>query len=184
MDFYRKGGRRMGGGWYSFDSLNCFFHGDRRFVSWSFAIVIAKSGRFELLIFCLFLCCKRWLVDRREVSFIKAYVFGRAAKLFPKSYALVGLSELSIHFKKGSLKGISAIKSGSFQNGEAREYTFSFINKNSNNIKKKINESISDGDEGFRPSLARRLRCHIRRRVDQSFDRSSLCSRSLRWVRR
>lgn len=117
-------------------SLNCFFHGDRRFVSWSFAIVIAKSGRFELLIFCLFLCCKRWLVDRREVSFIKAYVFGRAAKLFPKSYALVGLSELSIHFKKGSLKGISAIKSGSFQNGEAREYTFSFINKNSNNIKK------------------------------------------------
>lgn len=37
--------------------LSCFlgFHGDRRFVSWSFAIIIAKSGRFELPIFIFFL---------------------------------------------------------------------------------------------------------------------------------
>lgn len=42
------------------------------------------------------------------------------------------------------------IKSGSFQNGEALEYTFSFINKNYNR-KKKINESLSEGDMGLIP---------------------------------
>lgn len=40
-------------------------------------------------------------MEKGWISFAMVYFFGRAAKLFPKSYALVGWSELSIHFKKG-----------------------------------------------------------------------------------
>lgn len=61
--------------------LSCLlgFHGDRRFVSWSFAIVIAKSGRFELLIFCIFFIVKEDEYVIRKglgwVSVVKAYFF-------------------------------------------------------------------------------------------------------------
>lgn len=47
------------------------FHGDRRFVSWSFAIVITKSGHFALLILLFFTFCSEGMVSLKTFFFVE-----------------------------------------------------------------------------------------------------------------